>query len=755
MLPASAGFAFAILAGCGRSAESYAAKANALFDKGEYSEASLNYRKAIQKKPADGELYYRVAMAELKQNQGSQAFQDLNQAVRLSPQNRDARSELENLVLTSYLTDPNRPKALYDILVKLSDQWLAENPNSPEGLRIKGYLAMVDKRAEEAVALLERAHQSNPKEVKITLGLMDALKQAGNPAGAEKIGLDYIATTNVPDVYDALYRLYFSTQRFSDAEAIAIRKAQANPQQVVFALQIAAHYARMGNRPQMEAAIQSFLAKAGNDATAHLEAGDFFTRLGDWDRAIQQFNQGISANPTKKIIYQDRIARALISQGKQDEALKLLNAALSQNPGDKEAHSLRGALLVSRGKASKSDESKEGIQEFQALVDKNPDDLSLKLVLAKAQLESGDQSGARTQLLEILKRRPDFLEADMLLADIAMNQSNMREASRYSEAALQIDPNNVHAQLVRGTSLLRLGNLDEAAGVLSRLARQVPDNVDVHVELARLDLMKGRFKESEAAYTKVLESHPEELRALAGLVNVDMAQNRPEHALTRLDSQLRTTNGAPEVRYLMALTGLRAGRYSVAIENLQRLTDQSNGAIDFHLQLASVYRLKGDLRSAINVLQKAATLRPTDPRPASMLAPLLELENRRQEAKAQARRALKLKPDDPGAMNNMAYFLAATGDNLDEALKLAKAAAAKAPQEPNFADTLAYIYMKRDQNDDAIEIFNKLVSAYPRESSFTYHLGLVVSKGRPQQSENSLVASAPTQSPKRDRKRDS
>ncbi len=722
--PASAILAFAALVGCGRSADSYIAKANALFDQGEYSEALLNYRKAIQKKPDDGNLYYRAAMAEIKQNNGSQAFQDLNQAVRLAPQNRDARSELENLVLTSYLSDPNRPKALYDILMRLSDQWLAENPNSPEGLRIKGYLAMVDKRAEDAVALLERAHESNPKEVKITLGLMDAFRQSGKPEAAAKVGLDYVAAQNAPEVFDALYRLYFATQRFNEAEAIAIRKAEANPKQPVFSLQLAAHYARTGNRPQMETAIQTYLAKAGSDSSAHLEAGDFFTRLGDWDRAIQQFNQGMAANPNKKTLYQDRIARALISQGKQDEALKLLNTALSQNPEDKEGHSLRAALLVTMRGADKSSESKQGIQEFQALVAKNPDDLSLKLVLAKAQLESGDQPAARTQLLEIIKRRPDFLEADMLLADIAFNQNSMQEAARYSAAALQIDPNNTRAQLVRGKALVRTGNLDEAAAVLNRLDRQTPDSIDVRLELARIDLMKGKYKESETAYSKLLESHPKDLRALAGLVNVDLAQNRPEHALTRLDSQLRTTDGAPEVRYLMALTGLRAGRYNVAIESLQRLADQSNGAIDFHIQLAQVYRLKGDLRSAIATLQKAATLQPMDPRPASMLAPLLELENRRQEAKAQAKRALSLKPDDPSAMNNMAYFLAATGDNLDEALKLAKAATAKAPGEPNFADTLAYVYMKRDQNDDAIEIFNKLVSAFPREASFTYHLGL-------------------------------
>ena len=57
----------------------------------------------------------------------------------------------------------------------------------------------------------------------------------------------------------------------------------------------------------------------------------------------------------------------------------------------------------------------------------------------------------------------------------------------------------------------------------------------------------------------------------------------------------------------------------MAIENLQRLADQSNGSIEFHLQLSQVFRLKGDLKNAIAILQRAAVLRPTDPRPPALL----------------------------------------------------------------------------------------------------------------------------------------
>jgi len=196
-----------LLVNCGHNASRYLEKGNALFDKGEFVAASLNYRNAVGKEPLNGEAYYRLGLSELKQNKAAEAFQHLNEAVRLMPQNRGAKSELEKLALSSYLGDPQRPKVLYDTLVKLSDQWLKQDPQSPEGLRIKGYLAMIDRRPDDAVELFQRAHRSNPKELKITLGLLDALFQSHKAAEAEKVALDFLASDRTADVYDALYRV--------------------------------------------------------------------------------------------------------------------------------------------------------------------------------------------------------------------------------------------------------------------------------------------------------------------------------------------------------------------------------------------------------------------------------------------------------------------------------------------------------------------------------------------------------------------
>ena len=408
-------------------------------------------------------------------------------------------------------------------------------------------------------------------------------------------------------------------------------------------------------------------------------------------------------------------------QNNQKEGLQVLNQTLAQHPDDAEARALRAALLVGRPGAGKPG---EGVQELRSLLEKNPNDLFLKFLLARGLAESQNLAEARARLLEIVKLRPQFLDAHLLLADIAFRQHDMNETVQQAEAALGVDPENLRARMLRGSALLQLGDLDQASLVLGGLSRQVPGSVDVQLQLAYLALKRRDFAQAEAAFNTILQMHPQEWRAVAGLVDTDLAQNHREKALARLDQELTRSHGSRAVRYLLATTALRSGKYDVAIDNFRELADQTPNSVDAEVQLANVYELKGDVHNAIATLQRAAVLQPKDPRPSSMLPYLLESENREQEAKQVARRALATRPKDPVAMNNLAYLLAETGDSLDEAMKLARAAVSQAPNNPVFLDTLGYVYLKRDQNDDALDIFGPLIRRFPDDPACAYHTGM-------------------------------
>lgn len=710
-----------VLSGC-RSAQNYLDKGNVAFAHGNFEEASLNYHKAVQKDANLGEAYYRAGLAELQENKTMQALQDLQEAVRLTPGESAAKTELTNLMLGAYIGDPKRPQFLYDLLLRLSSDWLARDPNSPQGLRIKGYIAMLEQRPGEAVELLQRAHASNPRDEKITDGLMDALFRAGRVDDAEKVGWEFISTEKAAgDVYDALFRMYMSARRIDDAERVLLRKTEANPRENSYFLQLAGFYAGLHETSKMQAAVQHFLANPAGAPNVHVDAGDFYASIGDLDNALAQYRAQSGDSAKAKALVQDRIARVLLLQRKNQDALNILNSTIAQSPDDPEARALRGALLVSHAGAGKAN---EGIDDLRALLQKNPNDLFLKFLLARALAERQDLAEARSRLQEIVKQRPQFVEAHLMLADIAFEQHDMTKASQEADAALDVDPQNLKGRMLKGSALRRQGRLDEAESVLAALSRQVPQSVDVLLELAYVSLNRRNFTEAEAAFNRILASHPSAWRAVAGLVDTDLAQNRQDKAFARLDAELTRTHGAPAVRYLLASTALRSGKYNIAIENFRELANQTPGSIDPYIQLANVYQLKGDVHDAILSLEKAAALQPKDARPGALLPFLLESENRAQEAKDVARRALTANPKSAIAMNNLAYLLAQTGDSLDQAVKLAHGAVDQSPNNPVFLDTLGYVYLKRDQNDDALDIFSRLIRRYPDDPACVYHTAI-------------------------------
>ena len=107
--------------GCG-SPEHYLKKGTEFYRSGRYQEASLNYRKALQKNPNLGEAYLGLGRSEFKQQHFNEAWHFLNRAVDLLPNNRTAKGDLGEFCLSGLILDRSRPRNLYDRLCAMSDQ---------------------------------------------------------------------------------------------------------------------------------------------------------------------------------------------------------------------------------------------------------------------------------------------------------------------------------------------------------------------------------------------------------------------------------------------------------------------------------------------------------------------------------------------------------------------------------------------------------------------------------------------------------
>ncbi len=93
------------VASCSRDpkvqAQRYVENGNKFFEKGKYKEASIMYRRALQKDLKFGEAYYRLALTEIKLAAYGDAVRALRRAVELQPDNADASVKLADIYMVA------------------------------------------------------------------------------------------------------------------------------------------------------------------------------------------------------------------------------------------------------------------------------------------------------------------------------------------------------------------------------------------------------------------------------------------------------------------------------------------------------------------------------------------------------------------------------------------------------------------------------------------------------------------------------
>ena len=380
-----------LLASCSRDpkaqAQRYVENGNKFYDKGKYKEASIMYRRALQQDLRFGEAYYRLALTEIKLASFGDAARALRRAVELQPDNVDAASKLADIYMVASTQDTAHAADMQKEAHELAKKMLQQHPDSFDGHRLEGQLAILEKDDAKAVAELSEAYRIK-KSSQLALPYFRALVNSGKKEQAIGFGHEIIAAdkTYAP-IYDALYVELMQENKPAEAEAILKQKIESNTKQPNFLLQLMSHY--MGTNQQSK--VDEILVRLTDEKQfpdGHMLAGDFFLfRARAFDLARAQYEAGMKAFPNDKGAYQKRIVELLAITGKNPDANNLLNSIISENPKDSDAIAMRAALMLQTGTA---EQIKQAADDLQSLVSKNPDNHLLRFNLARAYLARGD-----------------------------------------------------------------------------------------------------------------------------------------------------------------------------------------------------------------------------------------------------------------------------------------------------------------------------------------------------------------------------
>lgn len=697
---------------------------------GQFREASINYRKAIQADPNFGEAYYRLGLAEQAQGHIKDSYYAYSRVAQLQPDHVDARIKLAELLMSSYVRDSTRSEAVRAQIEKVLTEALSKKPDSVDGLRLRGELEMAAGNIPAAIEFLRKAQGIEPSNMAVILGLTQALFRNKQEAEAETLAKNYLGKHGggAAPIYNLLYAYYTRTSRTA-GQAEEIRKLQVtnNPDSPESLLQLADHYRSVSKKAEMDAVLRQYASRFASTPKARLKSGDFYAAAGQWEEALREYERGAAAEAGERGIYDKRAAQAMLSQGKRAEGMKRLDDLLARDPNDVEARGIRAVLLAEQSLGAELDRA---IAEFRLVVEKEPDNALLRFQYGRACLRRGRLEEARAAFQKAAQQRERYLPPRLGLAQVALAMKQYRVALRHLDEVLAYDPGNPAVRILRAAASTGLGNFGEARGDLLRLLRETPGSVDVQLQLGLVAIGEKKYAEAVEIFRKLHQPGRTDLRPLEGLIEAYVGQQQSDTAIALLKGELEKTPNSGPLRWALASTALHAGDLDLAAEQYGVLLARNDRAADLHTRVADVYARKRDIESAIRHLERARALDPDDPSPLPLLGQLLAERGKMEEALGVYRRLLQLRPDDPFAMNNVAYLLVEMNRDLDEALKLAKVALQRVPQHPNISDTIGLIYLRRNMLDSALYIFNNLIGQQASNPAFRYHFALVlVSKG--------------------------
>lgn len=738
----------ALLAACTldpkAASRKYVETGNKYFTREKYKEASIMYRRALQKDLKNPEAYYRLALVDLKERQFSDAARSLQRAVQLDPSNADASAKLADLYFASYLQNPAKRKEELDEVRMISNTLLKHDPKSFDGLRLQAFVSLADHKLPEAIKSFQAADSVKPGQPSLILALCQTMVANQQIPESEALAKQLIASNkSFGPIYDFLYSLYMRTKREPEAEAILKDKIASDPKNGANIAELAAFYFTTGQKDKVTATINHLTDQYKDIPDAFNIAGQFYFRAGAPDLAMAEFQKGESLQPNNRAAYRRDEVQILYAEGKYADAAKLVDTMLKDDPKDSTAVAMRAILRMRSGNA---EDIRGAIADLQGVISRSPDSPDIheirfnlgRAYLAKYESEraSADKTSlladldqARIQLEQAIQLARDkanlrFSPASLALAQVYIYRGDSVRATQIISDVISAEPNNLAAYMLRSTAEMNLRKFDEARADLDQVLKARPGDRNASYQLAMVNFLDGKYDVADKQFIAL--SQAGDARGLLGLIDSKNKQQKYAEAIQIIQSQMKTSKNPNFFLFMLANTEAQAGQFDAAIRDFKTLLASSPNNEDLYVRYAETCLRAGNGAQGISAFEKAHEIAPNDPFPILRLGIIYEGMGRLDEARQQYEAVLKIQPDQPVALNNLAFMKADAGSDLDQALTLAQRATQQAPDDLNVKDTLAFIYTRKGLTDEGLQILRDIVAKSPSNPTFRIHYAMAL-----------------------------
>jgi tetratricopeptide (TPR) repeat protein len=704
-----------LLVACARDPQKakakYLAEGQKYMKKGQYGDASVEFRNAIRLDPRLVDGYYQLAQAELAQRDWRGAYASLEKAIELDPGRLDARLDRGHL----YLTGRQFNKAEED-----ANFILQEEPKNVGAYQLLGAALIGQQKPDRALEPLSKVTELLPNDASSYVNLALVEISLRRFKDAEEHLRKAVATD--PKSLQAnidLANFYHLQNKLPEAQEVLQAGIQKNPDAPELYIDLANMLSNAGKNTDADGVLDRLRKQIPKSPEATIAIGGYYAERGDVDKALAEYQRGLSI-AAGNLDIEKRMEELCLKSNRTDEASKLDDQIMKQAPKDALANINHGRLLLAQGK------QQESILALQNAVKDAPESQQAHYYLGVAYWQNGNLGQADSEFQEALKVSPVFPLALQDLARLKLAQNRPADAQVYAKELVEKFPAALNYRLLLGGIYLREGESRLAEEQFLAARQLAPNQAAVHLDLGQLYYTEKKWAQAEKEYETAIQFDPSNPTLLSPYSDFLVARKQAPKAIALAQQFVNAHPSNGQGHVILGFLELDSKNIDAAEAEFQLAIQVEPNDIEGYLRLGQIYQQKNQPDAAIGVYQKALDRQPKSAPLMTIVGYLYLDKGDLGTARRYFTRALEVDSNYPAANANMAWLDAQEGKDLDVALGLAQKAKSLMPDSIPISDTLAWVMYKKGNYSGAIPILQDCVKKSPDSAQFRYHLGLAL-----------------------------
>ena len=511
-----------MLTGCGGDKGtdeglSYMTRGETYAEQGQYRSAMLEIKNAIQQEP--GNIRYILALADIYLTIGANA----EASALLSPW-METNPDRVGLKLAQAYLGQRKHLSAQETLDKT-------HPDTESGrllaMTLKGEAQRLAGNYDQALATFEQVLAQQPSEQRAVAGKIRTYMALNNPVVATELA-DQWLEDNGPDPEILILKgqaLYYRNLLEQSAEVLTQGIAELPSSDYFLPLRrdalslISRVLTEQGK--VTEAQVYNKVLSENSDSESEQQAQAAITAIqeGRFDEAARTLNDLHQLNPDNSRIgltlgalnlQQGKLSEGLnllednldpetsptafirlttlarIDQGDRLSALDSLTRAVAARPNDPELIIMHGLLALSLG-----GHADEGLASISKALSLQPQNVRLRLVLARYYLSRGQSEQALGQLRMAFATRPDDWATTSAYLNLLIDNKDLAEITELKDSLVNGYPDERPARLLVDIARNALGDHDQAVADLQQLVKDDPGDSGAQTALAHLYASAG------------------------------------------------------------------------------------------------------------------------------------------------------------------------------------------------------------------------------------------------------------------------